>query len=263
MKELKVVIVGNGHVGAGMQQLFPDAVVVDPPKGIGSYLDAGFADLAIVCVPTPCNSDGSCNTSIVTDAVLQLIEVKAQLILIKSTVAPSFTQTLSDYTGASIVFSPEYMGEGKYWVPNQYPQPRDPKSHGFVVLGGSRENCSAVADMLLPVLGPATRFRFMTSTEAELVKYAENSYLALKVTFANELRRLCDVADVNYHVVREGWLDDPRVGPMHSAAFKRSPGFDGKCLPKDLSALAAWCRTRGHPSTLLEAILTTNQASSK
>lgn len=252
-----VAIVGFGHVGRGMRQLFPDARVIDPDKGFGCMGDAAGCDLVIVCVPTPKLASGACDVSIVEQVVGELSQYDS-LILVKSTVTPGTCARLSDDHGARVVFSPEYMGESRYWTPPQFPQPRDPMSHGFVILGGARFDCSRVADLLLPVLGPATRFRFMTSTEAELVKYFENAYFALKVTFANEMRRICDASLANYHMVREGWLDDPRVGPMHTAAFKDAPGFDGKCLPKDLAALAHYCRTVGVGSTLLEAVSFTN-----
>jgi UDPglucose 6-dehydrogenase len=158
-----------------------------------------------------------------------------------------------------IAFSPEYMGESKYFVPDRYLDPVNPLSHGFMVIGGSDRVCSRIADIFLPILGPTTRFRFMTALEAELVKYFENSYFSMKVTFANELRTICEAAGVNYHRVREGWLDDPRVDPMHTAAFAGARGFDGKCLPKDTMALARYCRLIDAPSYLLEAILEANK----
>lgn len=252
---MKIAIIGAGYVGTGMRKIFPDAVMIDPPRGMGSLEDARDADLALVCVPTPMRPDGACDTSIVLDVLAQL---ETELILVKSTVTPGTTACARARTGKRIVFSPEYMGESRYWTPAEYPSPTDPTSHGFVILGGDPQDCSDVADMLLPRLGPATRFRFMGSTEAEIVKYAENAFFALKVTFANELRRICEAADVNYHLVREGWLDDPRVGPMHTAAFRDKPGFDGKCLPKDIAALASYCRMVGHDPVLLDAVIQTN-----
>jgi UDP-glucose 6-dehydrogenase len=150
------------------------------------------------------------------------------------------------------------MGESKYWTPPQFPDPVQPIGHGFMIIGGELEDCSAIADIFMPRLGPATRYRFMSSTEAELVKYFENSYFALKVTFANEIRRICEAMNVNYHVVREGWLDDPRVGPMHTAAFKQAPGYGGKCYPKDIAALASACRTIGIDPVLLDAVIKVN-----
>ncbi len=255
---MKVVIVGAGYVGTGMQKIFPDAAVVDPAKG-RPYQDDERYDLAVICVPSPMNEDGSCDTGIVEYAVKR---IRAKLILVKSTVTPGTCARLQrKITNAGIVFSPEYMGESKYWTPAHFPSPTDPVGHGFVILGGLAQDCSDVADILMPILGPATRFRFMGHTEAELVKYAENSFFSLKVTFANELRRICEAAGANYHLVREGWLDDPRVGPMHTAAFKQAPGFAGKCLPKDTAALAAYCRTLGMDPKLLDAVLEVNEAS--
>lgn len=248
-----VAIVGMGFVGQHMLHVFPHARQIDPPRGIGKLVDTAV-DLAIVCVPTPMRADGSCDTSIVEEVVPQLA---AKIVLIRSTVTPGTCDRLA-LSGQRIVFAPEYMGESRYWTPPQFPQPRDPKSHGFMILGGDDADCSAVADAFLPVLGPATRFRFMTRLEAEIVKYAENAFFALKVTFANQLRSICQAAGANYHRVREGWIDDPRVGPMHSAAFADAPGFAGKCLPKDTAALAAYCRSLGLQPTLLDATLAAN-----
>lgn len=251
----KIAIIGDGFVGTGMRRIFPDAVVIDPPKGMGQLSDADDAELAIVCVPTPIGRNGACNTSIVEEVVDQL---KARLILIKSTVSPGTTERLNRKIDPFIAFSPEYMGESRYWTPAYFPQPNDPVGHGFMIIGGQEAVCSEIADIFLPKLGPATRFRFMSSTEAELVKYAENAFFALKVTFSNELRTICAAAGLNYHTVREGWLDDPRVGPMHTAAFRDAPGFGGKCLPKDTMALAEYCRSLGLNPLLLDAVIDVN-----
>ncbi|WP_178130060.1 MULTISPECIES: UDP-glucose/GDP-mannose dehydrogenase family protein [unclassified Pseudomonas] len=252
-----VVIVGYGTVGQGMQKIFPDAVIYDPPKGLGQdNCKISQCELSIICVPTPQSFNGSCDVSQVEYAVAQ---AETPLILIKSTVSPGTTERLRKTTHKRIVFSPEYMGESEYWTPAAYPSPFNPVTHGFMILGGSPQDCADIADLFLPRLGPATRFRFMTSTEAEIVKYAENAFFALKVTFANELRAICNAADVSYHSVREGWLDDPRVGPMHTAAFRDAPGFDGKCFPKDISALITYCESIGVGSTLLQAIVERNR----
>lgn len=253
---MRAAIVGAGYVGTGMRKIFPEADIVDPRLG-RPYTDIEY-DLAVICVPSPMNPDGSCDTGIVRYAVRN---VNAKLILVKSTVTPGTCMNLALATGKNIVFSPEYMGESKYWTPPQFPDPVDPRTHGFTILGGFRPHCSQVADILLPILGPATRFRFMDHIDAELVKYAENAFFSLKVTFANELRRICDHSMANYHQVREGWLDDPRVGPMHTAAFRDAPGFSGKCLPKDTAALAVYCRTIGLNPKLLDAVLEVNKDS--
>ena len=254
----RIAIVGAGIVGSGMRQIFGDALVVDKKEGFADISESRGMGLGIVCVPTPSGEGGLCDTSIVEQVVDAL---ETEIILIKSTVAPGTVDKLRARTGKRIAFSPEYMGESKYWTPAAYPDPLSPVSHGFMIIGGDPTDCSAIADLFLPRLGPATRFRFMSAVEAELVKYFENAFFAVKVTFANELRRICESFGVNYHVVREGWLDDPRVGPMHTAAFKDAPGFHGKCLPKDITALAAVCRAKGIDPVLFDAVVRVNNAS--
>lgn len=250
----KVVIVGFGHVGGGMQSIFQHSAVHDPAKGF--YAEGrGKFDLAIVCVPTPQREDGSCDTSIVEKAVR---EVPSDLVLIKSTVTPGTTARLHLETDKRVAFSPEYMGESGYWTPPRFPDPLNPVTHGFMIIGGTPDTCADVADIFLPELGPATRFRFMSATEAEIVKYAENAFFALKVAFANDLRLVCEAANVNYHAVREGWIDDPRVGPMHTAAFKGNRGFGGKCLPKDASAFLSFCKSLGLDGVLMQAVIDRN-----
>ncbi len=252
---MSVAIYGFGYVGKGMQRMFPDAAIYDPGQGFTDEAGAcNRADLHIICVPTPSNEAGECDTRIVEEVVESI--APGELILIKSTVPPGTTHRLAvKGLGRRIVFSPEYMGEGGYYVPPNFPHPTDSASHGFMILGGLAKDCAEIADIFVRVMGPATRFRFMASREAETVKYFENAYLALKVVFVNELRRFCEDIGINYHTVREGWLDDPRVGLSHSAAFKGKRFFDGKCLPKDLAALRAV-----FSSPLLDAVHAANEA---
>jgi len=253
-RALKIAIVGAGVVGQGMKKIFKDAVFVDPAKGFPQS-NGDDADLAVICVPTPIGENGVCYTYLVLQAIR---EAKAKLILVKSTVQPGTCDAISAVTGKCIVFSPEYMGESKYWTPAEFPQPTDPVGHGFVILGGETRHCAAIADILLPILGPCTRFRFMSAKDAEIVKYAENAFFAMKVWFATQLRDICNAAGAQYHTVREGWLDDPRVGPMHTAAFANDRGFGGKCLPKDTMALAHYMRTLGLSTDVLDAVLKQN-----
>jgi len=252
----KVAIVGYGYVGKGMNKYFPDAVIFDEPLNVGTREEVNECEMAIVCVPTPSNEDGSCNTSIVEDVVSWL---ETPLILIKSALEPGTRDRLKEATGKRIVVSPEYMGEGKYWTPAKYPDPRDPVSHGFIVLGGDDKDCSDVADLFVPIVGPATRIRFVSAIDAEVIKYAENTWGATKVIFANELREICDAVGANWHKVREGWLDDPRVESMHTAVFKDKRGFGGKCYPKDTKALAFIAKKKGYTPVMINAMIESNE----
>lgn len=250
----KVSVIGaKGYVGQSMLKIFPDAYQYG--TDFGTKEEVNKTDLAIVCVPTPSREDGSCNTDIVEEVVSWL---ETPVILIKSALEPGTADRLRIKYGSRIVVSPEYVGEGKYWTPPQYPDPTNPLSHGFLILGGSDEDCSYVADIFVPRVGPATRIRFMTALDAELVKYFENTWGATKVTMANEFREICEALGANWHRVREGWIDDPRVEPMHTAVFKNERGFAGKCFPKDTNALLHVARKNGVNPLLLEGMIKSN-----
>jgi len=251
----KIAIVGMGIVGQGMLKIFPNAYQFDEPKGIGSREEVNACEMAVICVPTPMREDRSCDTSIVEN-VLGWIE--SPLILIKSAVEPGTTDKLKKKFNKRIVVSPEYMGESTYWIPERLLDPTNPLSHGFVILGGDDKDCEEIADLFTPVVGPVTRIRFVKAIEAEIIKYAENSFFATKVIFSNELRSICEVSGASWHRVREGWLDDPRISPMHTAVFKDKRGFGGKCYPKDLNALIALALKNGFDPIMLKAVWDSN-----
>lgn len=251
----KVAIIGVGYVGQAMMKIFPDAYAYDPPKDLGDREGVNACDLAIVCVPTPPRENGLCDTDLVEESVLW---IDSPLILIKSTVEPGTTERLKTKYKKRVIFSPEYIGEGKYWTPPQYPDPENPLTHGFMILGGDARDCSEIADIFVPKVGPATRIRIMPSLEAELVKYFENTWGAMKVSMANEFREICEAVGANWHYVREGWLDDPRVEPMHTAVFRDKRGFDGKCFPKDTRALYEFAKREKYRPRLLETMLEAN-----
>ena len=254
----RVGIVGYGHVGQGMDRLFTQAFSVglyDP--AYGEYADRANvmgADLAVICVPTPQGPDGAADVSLVEEAVAYL---DVPLILIKSTVPPGTTNRLAKEYGKAVHFSPEYMGEPVNFVPAwKYPDPRQPLTHDWVIVGGSQ--ASDVLDFFLAVMSVDTRYVACTALEAELAKYMENAYFATKVSFCNEFARIADAFGVDYKRLRELWLLDPRMEADHTAVFKDKPGFGGKCLPKDLSAIIAAAEAVGVEPEVLKAVRSAN-----
>ena len=243
-----------------MAKVFPDAVLYDPfvPAAKGTKEEINSCDLTVVCVPTNELEDGSADTSIVEESVKW---IESPLILIKSTVPPGTVDLLKEKTGKRICFSPEYMGEGNYFTPPwKYPDPVDTTSHGFMVIGGDPKDCDEVADFFITKMGPHTRIRSMSAVSAEVVKYAENTWGATKVIYAHLLRDVVDkTPGASWQEVREGWLDDPRVEPMHTAVFGKKRGFGGKCFPKDLSAFLKHCEKVGVEHTLLNAVKEQNR----
>ncbi|GIW68608.1 MAG: hypothetical protein KatS3mg100_102 [Candidatus Parcubacteria bacterium] len=273
--ELFVGVVGYGYVGKAVARFFAERFVVavydpyvrklppDTPQGVrkvASLKALKEALVSVVCVPTPQREDGAAEVSIVEEVVRTL---PTDLIVIKSTVPPGTTQRLREETGKRIVFSPEYIGEGKYPVFSEgeraYPHPTDMRQHRFHIFGGPREDTRRAAEIWQKVAGPQVRYLQTDSTTAELVKYAENSYLALKVTFCNQLYDLAQALGVDYHELRELWLEDGRVEPSHTLVYPDSRGFGGKCLPKDTAAILAVARKVGVDFSVMKAAVDYNR----
>jgi len=255
---MKIGIVGHGVVGHAMDRFFGlkyETVVHDPAKGMDRKAEINACDLAVVCVPTNSLPSGACDTSIVEEVVSW---IDCPLILIKSTVPPKTTQRLSVKTGKRIVFSPEYIGESSYYTPPQFMHPTDMEKHPFQIFGGDPQDTRHLVDIFVKIMGPVTKFFQTTSTTAELIKYQENIYGALKVSFFNEMYDLCGLLGVNYWEMREGWALDPRVDRYHSVVFKDKRGFSGKCFPKDLRAIIAVSESVGHNPEILKAAWNSN-----
>jgi len=212
----KIAIIGWGYIGKGMGKLFEkqlfaiDTLSLTEKEKIGltkfpnlisvSRKKVNSCDLGIVCVPTPEARDGSCDTSIVQETINWL---ETPLILIKSTVEPGTTNRLVKKTGKKIAFSPEYMGEGNYFIPPwKYPDPKKVKAHTFQIFGGERETTKAIVDIFVKVMGPHVFYAQTDATTAEMVKYMENSWIAMKVTFANEWYDICEAYGVYYREAR-------------------------------------------------------------
>lgn len=268
----KVVIIGAGYVGGATINLLKNHFQIycyDPAYHPGikytNYTDVIFLEniqdhpndaiLGVVCIPTPSNEDGSCDISKVESAIQKL---KTPLILLKSTVEVETTDRLRLVYKKRIVFSPEFVGESKYYNPyfndNMLETP-------WVILGGAPQDTKEVLEILIKVLGPTKKYYQCTSKEAEMIKYVENVFFATKITFCNEIYNICEKAGIDYWKVREGWLLDPRIGGdgMHTAVFKNERGYGGKCFIKDISALAKFAEKKGYDAELIKEVIKSNE----
>ena len=194
----KIAVVGYGYVGKAMAEMIRsryDLLVYDPQFGakdnfgnvsfVGEIADLKECVLGIICVPTPGREDGSCDVSQVEESVRKL---EAPVILVKSTISPGTTDRLKKETGKRIVFSPEYVGESKYYNPYFN---SDMRAVPFLITGGVKEDCNYIIDLLLPILGPTKRYYKTGALEAEVVKYMENAFFSTKITFVNEMYEIC------------------------------------------------------------------------
>ena len=255
----KIGVVGLGYVGKAQVELWRYSNIYyvrgyDPHLLEGNKPTINTCDLAVVCVPTPMKKNGVCDTSILEET-LKWLDVP--VILIKSTVPPGTTRRLQAKYKKRLVFSPEFIGENKYWSPHGFD--KSALALPFYILGGDDENIKFVYDLLLPVLGPSKEYRFTTFEEAEMTKYMCNTYGATKVVWANEMKNICDILGIEYHKVRELWALDPRVEKFHTAVFEDSPGFSGKCYPKDINAIVEAARNAGYDPKFLREVINSNK----
>jgi len=252
----KIVIIGYGYVGQAMFNFFKDHYEVcfynPDKKGTVTKEEANKCDLGVVCVPTPVAEDSSCDTSIVEETLDWL---ETPLILIKSTIPPGTCGKLRNKTGKNIVFSPEYIGEGLYWVnPYKYPHPTDMKYHDFYIFGGYPKDTEECVQYFIKVAGPDKKYLVTGWIVAELVKYMENSWGALKVTFFNEMYDIAETFNISYTKLRELFLLDGRTERMHTAVFKDKRGYGGKCFPKDVKAIIRACERANYKPELLKSV---------
>lgn len=250
----KIAIIGYGVVGKGMDRLLKrfEPVIYDPAQGYNDRDAVNACELGIICVPTPESADGACDTSYV-ESVIEWLETP--VILIKSTVPPGTTTQLSQKYGKDVNFSPEYMGESTYFTPYwKYPDPERAETHTFVVVGG--KSASRIMDYFTQVMSVDTKYMCVTAEEAELTKYMENSFFAVKVAFCNEFYEIAEKLGVDYKRLRELWLLDSRINPNHTLVFKDKRGYGGKCLPKDLSAIVTLSERMGYTPRVLKSALT-------
>ncbi len=253
MAKPKVGVVGAGVVGKAMQRLCgPETVMYDPyvPEYEGNKPRVNECDVAFVCVPTAMREDGSCDTSIVEEAVAW---VKAPLIIIRSTITPGTTDKLVEQTQKRVVFQPEYLGETAAHVFGTMAE-RD-----FVVLGGTEEARSAAADFYKHYYNAYVHYYFCDAMTAEVAKYMENAFYAVKVTFVNEFYDIAKAHGVDFNQLREVWLADTRISRDHTFVYPHARGFSGKCLPKDCNAIVKSSRERGYDPQFMAATLKINE----
>ena len=240
-----ILIVGCGSIGTKIyeeyKKLNPDRY--DPYKNLMEKRDICY-DIAFICVDTPMEDNGKCDLSQVECAIQ---ETNAAIIVLRSTVPPTTTDTLIEKTNKHIIFSPEFYGTTQHCDHTTF-------NFNFTILGGAKADCDKVVQVLQEVYDARHRFIITEAKTAELAKYMENTFLAARVSLCIQFWEIANQFGVSYPELREIFLNDERFNRAHTFVYADHPWWESHCFDKDLAAL-----TQFSNAPLIEDIIAYNK----
>ncbi|GAA4364688.1 nucleotide sugar dehydrogenase [Kangiella marina] len=281
---MNIIVVGSGYVGLSNAVLLAqrnNVTIVDIDKskvdllqnkkspideeGIKDYLltkslnlqaklsrEGIFSEADYIVIATPTDYDPDTNyfnTQSIESVIEQVLKENTRCsIIIKSTIPVGYTESLrKQYNTNRIIFSPEFLREGRALEDNLYPS--------RIILGCKSEAARAYAQLVSDAaLSSNTPVLFMGATEAEAVKLFSNTYLAMRVAYFNELDSFAYGNNLNAKEIIDGVVLDPRIGSNYN---NPSFGYGGYCFPKDTKQMVA--NFKGIPNNLISAVVESNE----
>ena len=261
----KIGVVGNGYVGGSVAHGFSPAStgtcevkVYDkmPERSVNTLEETvNDSDFIFVSVPTPMNKNGSISLKFINQVFKDINGVNRRsdnIVILKSTVVPGTTEKLQKkFPSLNIVFNPEFLTERSARL--------DFINQTRIILGGDELHTSKVAKLF------EDRFKYchIIKTDyktSEMIKYFCNVFFSVKVSFANEMKLICEKIGADWDTALEGFVADGRVGDSHLnvPGPDGKNGFGGSCFPKDINAFMSFAKDIGVSTNTINGAWKTN-----
>ena len=262
---MKIGVVGNGYVGGALAHGFSPASTgtcevkvydVIPERSLNTLDETvNDSDFVFVSVPTPMNRNGSISLKFINQVFKEINGVNRRsdnVIILKSTVVPGTTEKLQEkFPELNIVFNPEFLTEKSARL--------DFINQSRIILGGDKLHTAKVAELF------NERFKYchIIQTDyktSEMIKYFCNVFFSVKVSFANEMKQICDTIGADWSTALEGFVADGRVGDSHLnvPGPDGRMGFGGSCFPKDINAFMSFANSIGVDVNTIKGAWETN-----
>ena len=253
----KIGIIGHDFVGSAIAnalEMDAELFVMDPAKGHNAtYQDLMKCSGIFVCVPTPQDDDGTCDTSILSGILNELHRRGYTGVIISKCTAPPDWYEAQNIQHPNLIHAPEFLTAAN--------AVRDYASGEFAFIGGRVSAYVKEADRIIQLSQKhLKRIQHCTIAEAAMAKYAINTFMATKVVFMNELEALCSKTGVDFNQVAYMVTQDRRIGSSHMQVPgpDGNYGFGGACFPKDTSALLKYAEQKGVVMNVLDAAVKKN-----
>lgn len=247
---MKIGIIGVGAVGSankeGFEYLGHDISVHDT-KLSTSINDVSKTEINFLCLPTPSADDGQCDTTISESVINELADIGYKgIIAIRSTSVPGFTQRMIDtHKNLAICFVPEFLRERCA---------SDDFIHNHKLLAVGTHDIWVYRKVVKAHGNLPEHTEHITPTEAEVLKYFNNVYASLRVTFANVMYEICEKLNCDYTTIKNTYIKTGKAVDMYLDVTDSLRGYGGMCLPKDTKALAQLMKQLDIDLKLIEAI---------